>query len=103
MKMLTKEIEARFAKVGRQEDKGDEALVICKFFTPWSNWTWFATEYDPTEKMFFGLVQGMETELGYFSLDEFATVRGPFGLGIERDLHWSERTLAEVKSKIGVM
>jgi len=103
MKMLTKEIEARFVKVGRQEEKGDEALVICKFFTPWSNWTWFATEYDPVERVFFGLVQGMETELGYFSLDEFATVRGPFGLKIERDLHWTERTLAEVKSKIGVM
>lgn len=103
MKMMTKEIEARFAKVGRQEEKGENALVICKFFCPWSNWTWFATEYDPADRIFFGLVQGFEVELGSFSLDEFATVRGPGGLGIERDLHWSERTLAEVREKINVM
>lgn len=101
MKLMTKEIEARFAKLGRQESKGEQAIVVCKFFTPWTNWTWYATEYNPEDRTFFGLVEGHETELGYFSLDEIEEVRGPVGLKIERDKFWQERTLAEVRAKIG--
>ncbi len=100
MKMMTKALEKRFAALGRQEEKGEEAIVVAKFFTPWSNWTWFATEWDPQEGTFFGLVQGLETELGYFSLAELESVKGPMGLKIERDLHWTEATLADVRAKI---
>jgi hypothetical protein len=46
--------------------------------------------------MFFGLVVGLETELGYFTLNELESVRGPMGLKIERDRHFSG-TLADVK------
>ena len=84
MKLLTKEIESMFKKVGYQ-DGVEDPVVVAKFFTPWTNWTWFATEYDPESKLFFGMVHGHEKELGYFSLDELASVKGPFGLGIERD------------------
>lgn len=35
-------------------------------------------------------------ELGYVSLDELGAVKGPFGLGIERDLHF------RAKATIGV-
>ena len=34
---------------------------------------------------------------GYVSLDELQSVRGPLGLGIDRDLHWTPRTLQEVR------
>lgn len=98
MKLLTKEILERFAKVGRQE--GEDAVVIAKFFTPWGKWTFWFTEYDPETRTFFGLVQGHETELGYSSLDEIEAVRGPWGLKIERDLHWREKTLAEVRAAL---
>ena len=80
-----------------QDDKGEQAIVHVKFFTPDSSWTWYATEYDPEEGMFFGLVVGMETELGYFSLDELKSARGPLGLAIERDIHWKPKTIAEVR------
>ena len=96
MKLLTKALTARFAKLGRQ-DKPD-AIVVAKFFSPTSNWTWYATEYDPEERMFFGLVKGHEAELGYFIRDELEDLRGPVGLRIERDLHWSEKTLGEVQN-----
>jgi len=98
MKLLTKAIVERFAKVGGQ-DKPD-AIVICKFFDPCGSWSWFATEYDPVDRIFFGLVQGFETELGSFSLDELESYRGRMGLGIERDLYWKEQTLEEVRAKI---
>ena len=97
MKLLTKALEDRFAKTGRQEEKGEDAIVIAKFFTPDSNWTWYATEYASEDRIFFGLVDGFEVELGSFSLDEMAAARGPLGLPIERDLHWKETTIANVR------
>jgi hypothetical protein len=45
--------------------------------------------------MFFGLVQGFEEELGYFTLRELQEARGPLGLAIERDMHFGNKTLRE--------
>jgi hypothetical protein len=100
LKLLTRELEHRFAHVGRQEEKGDEAIVIAKFFTPDSNWTWYLTEYDPESREFFGLVDGFEAEMGYISLDELTAARGPLGLPIERDQWWKETSLREVRRMI---
>lgn len=86
MKLMTKEIEKKIPGLYAQEEKGGEAIAYVKFFTPWTRWTWYGTEFDPIEKRFFGLVQGQEEELGYFMLEELASVNGPFGLKIERDL-----------------
>jgi len=77
------------------EEKGLEALAQVKFFTPDSNWTWYASEFDG-EDNFFGLVAGLEVELGYFSLKELQEARGPFGLQIERDLNFEPKTLKEL-------
>jgi hypothetical protein len=99
LKLLTKAILERFAAVGSQDGKGKEALVIAKFFSPWSSWTWYATEYDPERKEFFGLVVGFESELGYFSLDELENTKGPLGMRIERDLYFKETTLLELEKK----
>jgi hypothetical protein len=98
MKLLTAEILKRLPPLYSQENVKDPIAQV-KFFTPWSNWTWYATEYDPKERMFFGLVQGLETELGYFSLDELESVRGPAGLAIERDMYWSPRPLSEIRRR----
>lgn len=98
MKFLTKELERRFAQLGRQDNKDDRTIVVVKFFAPDSNWTWYATEFEPDTREFFGLVIGFEAELGYFSLDELETASGPLGLPIERDLYWKETTLAQVRA-----
>ncbi len=99
MKLLTQAIRRRLPKLYTQEEKGSEAVVIVKFFTPDSNWTWYATEFDGKDT-FFGLVDGFEKELGYFSLSELESVKGPFGLGIERDLYWHPKTLNEIAPKL---
>jgi hypothetical protein len=100
MKLLTKELLARFEQVGDQSEKSaSEAVVIAKFFNPTGAGYWYATEYDPTEKVFFGYVSifgDWNDELGYFSLEELESYRGQFGLGIERDMHWTERSLESV-------
>ena len=77
------------------EEKGLEALAHVKFFTPDSNWTWYASEFDG-EDMFFGLVSGLEVELGYFSLKELQETHGPLGLPIERDLYFEPKSLKEL-------
>ncbi len=97
MKLLTKVLERTMPPLGAQDGKGDEAIAYVKFFDPQGSWTWYGTEYDPVNREFFGLVDGHERELGYFSLDELATFRGRFGLGIERDVWFKPTTLAVIR------
>lgn len=78
------------------EKLGLSALAQVKFFTPDSNWTWYGSEFDG-EDVFFGLVDGFELELGYFSLSELKEARGPLGLPIERDRYFTPTSLKDLK------
>jgi len=91
MKLLTKAIAKQLPPLYSQEKLGTKATAFLKLFSPDSNWTWYVTEMDPETGDCFGLVQGHETELGYFNLNELERVRGPLGLSIERD-RWFEPT-----------
>ena len=84
MPLLTATIRQQLPGLRSQEHKGHEALAYIKFFTPDANWTWYATEFDGQDT-FFGLVVGHVSELGYFSLTELESLRGPLGLPVERD------------------
>lgn len=95
MKLLTNEIRKQLPKLYENEGQGTGQKAIVKFFTPWSNWTWYATEFDG-EDLFFGWVEGLESELGYFSLSELESLNGPFGLKVERDVHFTPVTLNEL-------
>jgi Protein of unknown function (DUF2958) len=91
MKLLTKAIEARLAKAPLYStEKQDLAPVIVKFFTPDSSWTWYVLEakHEDGDWQFFGLVDGHEKELGYFTLSELQSAKGPLGLRIERDKYF---------------
>ncbi len=80
-----------------EEQKDPMAYV--KLFTPDSHWTWYITEYSPEEDLCFGLVVGLETELGYFSISELQRMRGPMGLKIERDIHFMPEQLSVLKKQ----
>jgi hypothetical protein len=97
LKLLTEELRASLPPLYSQE-KNEGPVVHCKFFTPWSDWTWFATEGEAEEEdfRFFGYVCGQEDEWGYFVLSELEGVRGPGGLTIERDLHFTPGPFSEV-------
>lgn len=95
MKLINNEIKSKIPKLYEQDSKGLNATAYVKFFTPDSNWTWYATEFDG-EDIFFGLVDGFVKELGYFSLSELESVKGPSGLKIERDLYFEPTTLKEL-------
>ena len=95
MVLLTKEVLKKLPPLYSQEEKGLDAVAVVKFFTPESNWTWYATEFDG-EDLFFGLVDGFEKELGYFRLSELKSVKGALGLPIERDMYFKPKTLKEL-------
>jgi hypothetical protein len=74
-------------------------IVHAKLFTPDAGWTWFITEGSEEENgdwLLFGYVIGLEEEWGYSLLSEIASVRGPFGLAVERDLWFQPGPIDEV-------
>jgi len=98
MKLLTKEIEKKLPKLYSQE-KVSNPKIIVKFFHPLSSWTWYTVEGDRQEDgdwLFFGLVDGFERELGYFTLRQLEEVKVK-GLGIERDMYFGEHFLNEFR------
>ncbi len=99
MKLLTQEILHKLPPLYSQDGLGGKAIAHVKFFTPDSSWTWYATEFDGDDT-FFGLVDGHCKELGYFSLSELKSARGPLGLHIERDKFWQPKTLDEIAPEL---
>jgi hypothetical protein len=95
MQLLTQEIKKKLPSLGSQADNLDPIIQV-KFFCPWNHWTWFAYEFDQ-EDTFFGFVKGDFDEIGTFSLSELESVRGPLGLGIERDMYFTAKPLSECK------
>lgn len=88
MILLTPELRDRLQINGRERDV--DHVPVVKFFNPVVAATWLATELDDDGETLFGLADlGFGSpELGAFNLVEMASVRLPFGLGIERDLYF---------------
>jgi hypothetical protein len=98
MKLITPELQARFLEIGEQAEESDP-IIVAKFFNPVGSQSWWAISYDPKYNICFGYVTGMFVdELGSFSIDEMEAVRLPFGLRIERDIHFVECRLSDVQS-----
>jgi hypothetical protein len=100
MKLLTKELRNKLPPLYSTQNEADPSgpMAVVKYFTPDSSWTWYACEFDG-EDTFFGLVQGLEEELGYFSLSELETTTGPFGLHVERDLYFKPTPVSRLKRR----
>lgn len=115
--LLDEASRERLPTLYSNEEIGLGALAQVKFFTPSSNWTWYAseasaamrdgtykplTDVDPDDPevedvIFFGLVDGYELELGYFSLSELENIGGGLTLPIERDGHFTPTTLKKLQ------
>ena len=100
MQLMTKEIEEKAKKFpfDSQDGKGLDAEILVKFFDPTGSGTWYALEYDPKNQVFYGLVALHELEYGYFSLEELESVKGRFGLGIERDRHFGNKKIRDIRA-----
>ncbi len=100
MKLLTEDLARMFPALYSTDHLPPEKVrIIAKFFYPCGAATWYATEFDPHERLFFGyanLGDPQCAELGYFSLDELESFKDSTGVEIERDLYFGEHFLSEV-------
>ena len=77
-----------------------QANPLChiKLFTPDANFTWYIIELSKSDmNTCYGYVQGLENELGYFTLEELEAIHGPLGLAVERDLSFKPILLSSLK------
>lgn len=98
--LLTKSILRRLIDNGlaQQRVKGTckeiDHIPVVKLFDPVGAATWILTEIDPDDHdIAWGLCDlGVRCPaFGTVSLAELASIKGPLGLGIERDLYWRPR------------
>jgi len=98
MKLLTNSIREQLLRNGRirqaleQDGRADaDFLPVVKLFTPDAGCTWLLSELDPEDPdIAFGLCDlGMGCpELGSVRISELESVRGRFGLPVERDRYF---------------
>jgi len=103
MELLTDEIKKTLPPLYSTEDTPcGEKTIALKFFNPIGAGTWYIAEGSEQEDgdwLFFGYCDlGIPdcAEWGYVSLAELESVKLPFDLGIERDIHFSPTPLAGV-------
>lgn len=86
-KLLTKEIRAALPPLDSTDGfRFDDRLLVVKFFCPYIGWRWYAVEFDGSD-IFFGYVEGLEKEWGYFSFCKLShMVVGGCVPAVERDL-----------------
>jgi hypothetical protein len=113
MKLLTPQLHCALRanaisrRAGETDDERFDPVPLVKLFNPVGAATWLATELDEDCDTLFGLADlGFGCpELGSFSLSEIASVRLPFGLGIERDIafesHFTLSVWAEWSRRAG--
>jgi len=82
-----------FPAIGSQDGRGGEAIIIAKWFSIISQWTWYGIEFDGVDELY-GIVDGFEREYGYFSLAELAELHQGGLPVVERDLYWTPRKVA---------
>ena len=89
MILLTDELREQLLANGRDRDA--DHIPVVKFFNPLGEGVWLATELDEDGDTLFGLADlGFGCpEMGCFSLTEIASIQLPYGLSIERDLHFT--------------
>ena len=101
MKLFTKEIEAK-AQVQYQKGNDLESqVVVAKFFNPTGAGTWYLMNQDPEDIDYcWGICHIFEWEIGSFSKSELENYKGGLGLGIERDLYFTEVNAKELWDKL---
>ncbi len=70
--------------------------VYFHFFCGNSNW--WILEYDPKDRLFFGIAKIFVYELGYISFDEMKDVKAFGMMEVERDLNFGIKKVKEVEA-----
>lgn len=119
MMMMTNEIATNLVKADQEflnSRNGETSdTVVVKFFNPCGAATWWIVSGTPLDEdgepcfakdakdwHLFGFADIGDVqcaELGYVLLSQLEEIELPFGLTIERDLHYTGETLTEVQAK----
>ena len=93
--LMTKELEKIIPEMYSDENtRLEDKTIYAKYFI--HGWTWWILEYSKKDKLFFAYVQGLESELGYVSLDELEDLEVN-GLRVERDIHFTPTKYSEIE------
>ena len=70
-KLMTKELGDTIPPLYANDGADDPDAVVArvKLFSPYSNWTWYITEWDAETGTCFGLVEGFESRTGLLRSD----------------------------------
>lgn len=118
--LFPEDVRAEIPPIGATQGQVSP-LARLKWFTPWAGSTWYVVEAsavlddedqtevpltdpraaDARDVLCFGLDEGFERELGYFSLWEVMAVRGDGGLRVERDRDWTPTPLMRLTQEEG--
>jgi hypothetical protein len=101
--LITKAIERKLLVNQAMMDEADQRGVdfsianlkpVVKLFNPMGSGTWFLYSMDENSRAF-GWAKITSGEYGYVDMKEMQHVSVGFGLGIERDLHYTPETFNE--------
>ncbi len=82
-----------------ETENQEEKICYVKLFLPNSNWTWYIIEINKQDNnTCFGFVDGLEQELGYFSLSELESISDSYGLKAELDSSFKATKLSKIKA-----
>ena len=99
-KLLTNEQLKSIPNLYETENQ-EEKICYVKLFLPNSNWTWYIIEIDKSDyNTCYGLVDGFEQELGYFSLSELESISDSYGLKAELDSSFKATKLSKIRASI---
>ncbi len=98
MKLLNEDIIKDIPKLYETEPiELPNKIAHVRFFSIWNDWAWYLVEFDGND-LCFGYVEGHENEFGYFRLSELESIKGPFGLGIQRDIIFLPTQIGQLES-----
>ena len=93
--LLTKELLEALPPI-MATDGDTDALAQVHFFG--GPYDFYAKEFNPETGEFFGQVHLLEWELCYVTAEELLGIRvPPFNLPLERDEHWTPKTLSAIR------
>ena len=98
MSLIAKDIVNKIPNLYETENQ-EEKICYVKLFLPNSNWTWYIIEINKQDNnTCFGFVDGLEQELGYFSLSELESISDSYGLKAELDSSFKATKLSKIKA-----
>lgn len=69
--LIDKDLEETIPPLYAQ-DGNPTKIIYARFYL--HNWSWYVMEYSKLQRLCFGIVDGLEIEYGYFTIDELESI-----------------------------